>query len=205
MKRGLKKNQVMIAALAVMIAAAGYLNYTGRLFGTEKDDTTQTSADLTNQELLDISEEDTATGSEDILSNDSETEGTPGEAVLTNTTAETTVAQAKVSREQVMAQSKETLQSIIDNKNLSDEQKQDAVDQMVALTKRAELEADIMPIDGLISFAGSDMGAKVFGADGAKNILAHAKERKAAGAKYCDCPACAACEALLDQKDKILK
>ena len=141
MKRGLKKNQVMIAALAVMIAAAGYLNYTGRLFGTEKDDTTQTSADLTNQELLDISEEDTATGSEDILSNDSETEGTPGEAVLTNTTAETTVAQ--VSREQVMAQSKETLQSIIDNKNLSDEQKQDAVDQMVALTKRAELEADI--------------------------------------------------------------
>lgn len=28
----------------------------------------------------------------------------------------------------------------------------------------AELEADIMPIDGLISFAGSDMGAKVFGA-----------------------------------------
>jgi len=142
-KRGLKKNQVMIAALAVMIAAAGYLNYTGRLFGTEKDDTTQTSADLTNQELLDISEEDTATGSEDILSNDSETEGTPGEAVLTNTTAETTVAQAKVSREQVMAQSKETLQSIIDNKNLSDEQKQDAVDQMVALTKRAELEADI--------------------------------------------------------------
>ena len=138
MKRGLKKNQVMIAALAVMIAAAGYLNYTGRLFGTEKDDTTQTSADLTNQELLDISEEDTATGSEDILSNDSETEGTPGEAVLTNTTAETTVA-----REQVMAQSKETLQSIIDNKNLSDEQKQDAVDQMVALTKRAELEADI--------------------------------------------------------------
>ena len=113
MKRGLKKNQVMIAALAVMIAAAGYLNYTGRLFGTEKDDTTQTSADLTNQELLDISEEDTATGSEDILSNDSETEGTPGEAVLTNTTAETTVAQAK------------------------------AVDQMVALTKRAELEADI--------------------------------------------------------------
>ena len=75
MKRVLKKNQVMIAALAVMIAAAGYLNYTGRLFGTEKDDTTQTSADLTNQELLDISEEDMATGSEDILSNDSETEG----------------------------------------------------------------------------------------------------------------------------------
>ena len=62
----------------------------------------------------------------------------------------------------------------------------------------AELEADIMPIDGLIAFAESDMGAKVFGADGVKNVLIHAKERKEAGEKYCDCPACAACEALLN-------
>ena len=69
----------------------------------------------------------------------------------------------------------------------------------------AELEADIMPLEGLISFAESDMGAQVFGADGAKNILAHAKERHAAGEKYCDCPACAACEALLNKKDEILK
>ena len=66
-----------------------------------------------------------------------------------------------------------------------------------------ELEADIMPIDGLIAFAGSDMGAKVFG-DAAKGVLAHAEEIKAAGAKYCDCPACAACEAILAKKDEIL-
>ena len=47
----------------------------------------------------------------------------------------------------------------------------------------AELEADIMPIDGLISFAGSDMGAKVFGADvGAKNT--GPCQRAQAGAKY---------------------
>lgn len=52
----------------------------------------------------------------------------------------------------------------------------------------AELEADIMPIDGLIAFAESDMGAKVFGADGVKNVLIHAEERKEAGEKYCDCP-----------------
>ena len=69
----------------------------------------------------------------------------------------------------------------------------------------AELEADIMPIDGLIAFAESDMGAKVFGADGVKNVLIHAKERKEAGEKYCECPACAACEALLNKKDEILK
>lgn len=68
-----------------------------------------------------------------------------------------------------------------------------------------ELEADIMPIDGLIAFAESDMGAKVFGEEGAKNILIHAKDRKATGEKYCDCPACAACEALLNKKSEILK
>lgn len=74
-----------------------------------------------------------------------------------------------------------------------------------AKTFVAELEEDIIPIDGLIAFAESDMGAKVFGEEGAKNILIHAKDRKAAGAAYCDCPACAACEALLNQKDQILK
>ena len=68
-----------------------------------------------------------------------------------------------------------------------------------------ELEADIMPIDGLITFAESDMGAKIFGAEMAKNVAAHGKEIKAAGAKYCDCPACAACEALLNKKSEILK
>ena len=51
--------------------------------------------------------------------------------------------------------------------------------------------------------AGSDMGAKVFG-DAAKGVLAHAEEIKAAGAKYCDCPACAACEAILAKKEEIL-
>lgn len=49
------------------------------------------------------------------------------------------------------------------------------------------------------------MGAQVFGADDAKKILAHAEEIKASGAKYCDCPACAACEALLNKKAEILK
>lgn len=68
----------------------------------------------------------------------------------------------------------------------------------------AELEADIMPIDGLIAFAGSDAGVGVFGAELAKNILAHAEEIKAAGAEYCDCPACAACKAILDKKAELL-
>ena len=68
----------------------------------------------------------------------------------------------------------------------------------------AELEADIMPIDGLIAFAGSEAGVGVFGAELAKNIHAHAEEIKAAGAEYCDCPACAACKAILDKKAELL-
>lgn len=68
----------------------------------------------------------------------------------------------------------------------------------------AELEADIMPIDGLIGFAESEMGAKVFGAEKAPQVAAHGKAVKAAGGKYCDCPACAAVEAILSKKAEIL-
>ncbi len=68
----------------------------------------------------------------------------------------------------------------------------------------AELEEDIVTVDGLIAFAGSEAGAKVFGAEKAKEVAAHGQEIKAAGAKYCDCPACAACEAILEKKDLIL-
>lgn len=112
------------------------------MFG-DTEGTAEANADLANQELLDISEEDIETSTEDIASNDSDIEGTPGEAVLTSGTAETTVAQAKVTREQVRAQNKETLQAIIDNTNLSDAEKQDAVAQMVEITEIAEQEAAI--------------------------------------------------------------
>lgn len=67
-----------------------------------------------------------------------------------------------------------------------------------------EMEADIMPIDNLIAFAESEGGVQVFGADHTKVVAAHAKEIKDAGAKYCDCPACAAVEAILEKKDALL-
>lgn len=141
MKRLFKKNQIIITTLAIMIAIAGYLNYSGRIFGDKT--TKETSGDLANKELLDISEEGIdATG--DIVSMDNEVadgevEGTPGEAVLTSGI----VAEAKVTREQVRAKNKETLQGIIDNENISDEQKQDAIAQMVQMTELAEKEAAV--------------------------------------------------------------
>lgn len=67
-----------------------------------------------------------------------------------------------------------------------------------------ELEMDIMPIDTLIAFAGSETGIQIFGAETARQIEAHAKEIKAAGAKYCDCPACAAVAAILEKKQELL-
>lgn len=67
-----------------------------------------------------------------------------------------------------------------------------------------ELEEDIMPIDNLIRFAESEGGTKVFG-DAAPNVAAHAKDIKAAGSKYCDCPACKIVEAILEKKELLLK
>lgn len=67
----------------------------------------------------------------------------------------------------------------------------------------AELEEDIMPIDTLIGFAESEAGAQFFGADKAKDVAAHAREIKAEGAEYCDCPACAAAAAILEKKDQL--
>ena len=134
MKRIFKKNQIMISALSVMIAVAGYLNYSGRLFG---DDAAKADNELANQELLDISLEETA----EIDSLDNEVDETPGEAVLTS--GSKVVAEAKVAREQVRAENKEVLQGIIDNKNLTEEQKSEAVAEMIEMTKIAELETSV--------------------------------------------------------------
>ena len=54
----------------------------------------------------------------------------------------------------------------------------------------AEIENDIMPIDGMIRFAESERCLQMFGEKGAADMLAHGKEIKAQGAVYCDCPAC---------------
>ena len=90
MKRLFKKNQIIITSLAIMIAVAGYLNYSGRIFG---EDTAEN--DLASNDLLDISLEDT----DDIIE-------TPGEAVLTSQNAEGFIAEARLSKEQVRAKIK---------------------------------------------------------------------------------------------------
>nr|WP_318682851.1 molecular chaperone Hsp90 [uncultured Acetatifactor sp.] len=68
----------------------------------------------------------------------------------------------------------------------------------------ADLERDIVTVDGLIAFAESEAGINVFGREQAPKVAAHAREIKADGAQYCDCPACAAAAAILEKKDEIL-
>ena len=141
MKKVFKKNQIVIAVLAVMIAAAGYLNYSGKIFGS-KNKTAETGSEMANKELLDISDQDTGDSSLQTADND-QVDGNPGEAVLTNGSVSALVAQAKVNREQVRAKNKETLQAIIDNADIAEDQKADAVAQMVEMTQRAEQEVAI--------------------------------------------------------------
>ncbi|MCI8939985.1 MAG: SpoIIIAH-like family protein [Dorea sp.] len=176
MKRIFRKNQVIIAALAVMIAVAGYLNYSGRIFGGDKD-AAEANSDLANMELLDISEEDLAETDGEIASNDSEeadgtVEGTPGEAVLTSGDASAVVAEAKVTREQVRAKNKESLMEIVDNQNLSDEQKQDAVNQLLVLTDLAEKEA---AAETLLASKGFDQAVVSLTQEGADIVVSAAE------------------------------
>jgi stage III sporulation protein AH len=80
--------------------------------------------------------DESQTDSEDILN--------PGETVLTSVsvTSANYAAEVKLNREQVRSKNKESLQAIIDNESLSESQKQDALDEMVALTDISEKEAN---------------------------------------------------------------
>ena len=62
----------------------------------------------------------------------------------------------------------------------------------------------VQTIDSVIAFFGSADAEKIFGEETAKNYLAHMKEVKAKGGKYCDCPACSAGVAILSNKSAIL-
>ena len=64
-----------------------------------------------------------------------------------------------------------------------------------------EIGEDLNTIDNTIAFAGSDKARELMGEEAAAGLLAHAREIKAAGAGYCDCPGCAAAKVVLDHKD----
>ena len=65
---------------------------------------------------------------------------TPGEAVFTASSGISTLSGAKLQKEQTRAQNKETLLEIINNSNVSETQKQEAVNSMISMTDIAEKE-----------------------------------------------------------------
>lgn len=232
MKKILRRNQVMITALALMIVIAGYLHFTGSQieqddFITKDADMVETSSvsvdgfveydvdsgeTLSTGELLDLSDEDilaTQTAVTDVESLDTDyvqadadyteqlnevaltdvdvadaemstevettsEDGTiseiPGEAVYTSNTAVNSLAAARLQKEQTRARNKETFLEIINNINISDEQKQEAIDCMIEATRIAELEsaAEILLeakgyVDAVVSITDDEVDVLVYG------------------------------------------
>ena len=69
----------------------------------------------------------------------------------------------------------------------------------------AALEDGIATIDESIAFAQSAKAAEILGADGAAKLLENEMKRKAAGAKFCNCPACALAQEILKDKEYLSK
>lgn len=146
MKKVIGKNQVIITSLAILIAVAGYLNFADVDFGfRDKEASTDSSSiledagyDLTDETAL-LDENQADGGLTDNSLTDSQETDTPGEAVFTGSTG--FAAQAKISREQVRSQNKADLQDIINNEEIDDEEKQEAIHTMVSMTDLTEKEA----------------------------------------------------------------
>ena len=65
----------------------------------------------------------------------------------------------------------------------------------------AELQTDVLEVDQVLAFFASPEGQKLFGAEKAAEMAQHMREVKAAGGKYCDCPACAPGREILDHQE----
>lgn len=190
MKKILRKNQIMITALAVMIAVAGYLNFAGTKIGEEdfisvdgsnseltyeisdedmyaislREDTDGVITDYseyaavvgTEADIASLDTDDT-TITDNYLKSDMDTQlaantdetgatvieqETPGEAVFTSASGVSTFAGAKLLKEQTRAQNKEALMEIINNEDLTEDAKKEAVNSMITLTETAQKESD---------------------------------------------------------------
>ena len=67
----------------------------------------------------------------------------------------------------------------------------------------AERPADVREGDPVVAVVASPEGQKLFGAEKAAEMAQHMREVKAAGGKYCDCPACAPGREILDHQESL--
>lgn len=165
MKKIVKKNQIIITALAVMIAVAGYLSFTSKevsiidengntidVSASNEDiqETLQTNGNTEQTELDTEAEADApviagAEGNADDAEVSAPVNDAIGEAVLTNAgavnVASDAIVNAKLNREQTRAKSQELLLQIVNNEGLDQASKQGAVDELVNMTAIMERES----------------------------------------------------------------
>lgn len=166
MKKLLRKNQIIITALVVMVALAGYLSLTDdselavgvlnqqdaeNMAENGTDGTAPDDAETENQTAESVSQAavtDDAAGSEvaddavtDISDEDIASKENAGEAVLVNNTVTNDYFEAaKLSREQTRAKNKETLLELVNSDSASEVQKEKAMNEIVAMTAINEKE-----------------------------------------------------------------
>mgnify|MGYP001124746401 FL=1 len=159
MKKLLRKNQIIITALVVMVALAGYLSLTDeedlavgvlnqseQATGDEKDAAENVAAEngtgsaVQDDTVADISDEDVA-AEEKKSDNEVSSKENAGEAVLvSNTVTGDYFEAAKLSREQTRAKNKETLLELVNSNTASEAQKEKAMNEIVAMTAINEKE-----------------------------------------------------------------
>lgn len=160
MKRLFRKNQIIITSLAIMIVIAGYLNFTADQTKPVKQEAAAETAEKIREENIQAEEatagaeaDITSFPDEDLASVSAEAESTAdtetpegekvGEAVLTSSaSAGAFSASAKLNREQVRSKNEASLLEIINNTDISEDMKADAIASMNRMTDRAEKELD---------------------------------------------------------------
>lgn len=139
----IKRNQVVVTALAVMIAAAGYLNFQE----SRSSEGNQTALQLTEEgdvaALVEYSTlPDDLSAEEIAMEETAETTG-DGAAVYVSADAgalSSYFAEAKLDREQSRAKQKDILTEMLNNENISQDQKTKCTENMLQLQERIEKE-----------------------------------------------------------------
>ena len=138
----IKRNQVVVTALAVMIAAAGYLNFQESRGSAGEQTALQLTEEGDVTALVDYSAlpDDADTAELDPITG--ETTGDGAAVFVSANTADSSsyFAEAKLDREQSRAKQKDILNDMLGNKNISQEQKEKCTESMMELQQRIEKE-----------------------------------------------------------------
>lgn len=147
MKKLAGKNRLAVLALAVMIGVAGYMSFAD----TEKEEKKQVEV-LSYEEIeMKAKEENADSGATEVDSSEEVELNGPeesiGDAVLTSAeTVGSSLASAKLAREQSRSKSREALMEVISDEAISDEAKKEATDTYVKLSDTIEKETDVETI-----------------------------------------------------------